>query len=341
MEIVKSYSLYFNTREANSGNSNNCTFIFTTPIVLTNTNNRFMISTPLIELPYSFSQVNTSNYNLPYTYVDNNGVGHSFSSTSMNIPEGNYNINQLQTQLVSSLISDILFHLPSSTLTSNNFNFTYSSQTGFTTMYMTTTGYNVTITLNFTSSYVLGIMNGFPATTVQFGSIIKVTSPNKVMVNPITSVYIRSETLKFQNNYEAIVQTYQNSDVIAKIPVTTLPNSIIYYRNDIKSMISNKFLPSLNLYISDNLSTSYTLDLQGVNYGIMIQLDEVQIKPNNSYQDQLETSILNRPKELLEQRDELMKELIDKKEKLMKQIEEVKARNNKTRDEQVKESKVI
>ena len=36
------------------------------------------------------------------------------------------------------------------------------------------------------------------------------------MVNPITSVYIRSDTLKFQSNYEAIVQTYQNSDILAK-----------------------------------------------------------------------------------------------------------------------------
>ena len=104
MEVVKSYYLYLNTREANTGTSNNCTWRFTTPIVLTNTNNRFLISTPMVELPYSFSQVNTTNWNLPYTYVDTNGSGHSFSSTTMNIPEGNYNINQLQTQLTLGLL---------------------------------------------------------------------------------------------------------------------------------------------------------------------------------------------------------------------------------------------
>ena len=340
MEIVKSYSLYFNTRQANYGSSNNCTFLFTTPIVLTNTNNRFMISTPLIELPYSFSQVNTSNYNLPYTYTDSTGT-RNFSSTTMNIPEGNYNINQLQTQLVSSLVKDILLHWSGSTITASNFNFTYSPQTGFTTMTMTGLAFTATIVLKFSTSYVLGLMNGFPQADQTFGTAVVLTSPNKVMVNPITSVYIRSETLKFQNNYEAIVQTYQNSDVIAKVPVSTLPNSIIYYRSDSKSMISNKMIPSLNLYISDNLSTSYTLDLQGVNYGIMLQIDEVQLKPNNSYQDQVETTIFTAPKELMEERDGLVQDLLKKKEKLMKQIEEVKARNNKTRDEQVKESKVI
>ena len=323
MEIVKSYSLYFNTRQANYGSSNNCTFLFTTPIVLTNTNNRFMISTPLIELPYSFSQVNTSNYNLPYTYTDS--TARNFSSTSMNIPEGNYNINQLQTQLVSSLVKDILLHWSGSTITASNFNFTYSPQTGFTTMTMTGLVFTATIVLKFSTSYVLGLMNGFPQADQTFGTAVVLTSPNKVMVNPITSVYIRSETLKFQNNYEAIVQTYQNSDVIAKVPVSTLPNSIIYYRSDSKSMISNKMIPSLNLYVSDNLSVSYTLDMQGVNYGIMLQIDEVQLKPNNSYQDQMETTIFSAPKELMEERDGLVQDLLKKKEKLMKQIEERKA----------------
>lgn len=326
-EIIKSYTLYLNTREANTGNSDNCTFLFTTPIVLTNTNNRFLISTPMIELPYSFSQVNTTNYNLPYTYTDTNGGGHFFSSTSMNIPEGNYNINALQTQMVTSLLADILLHLPTSTLSSANFVFTYNAQTGATTMSMTGLAYTVSITLKFSVSYVLGIMNGYPQADQTFGTASTIVSPNKVMVNPITSVYIRSDSLKFQNNYEAIVQKYQNSDVVAKIPVTTLPNSIIYYRNDAKSMISNKFIPSLNLYVSDNLSTSYTLDMQGVNYGITIHLDEVQLKPTNAYQDTLGHPVLTVPKSLIQERDKLLEDLLAQREQLEKEISEQKALN--------------
>jgi hypothetical protein len=84
-------------------------------------------------------------------------------------------------------------------------------------------------------------------------------------------------------------------------------------------------IPSLNLYVSDNLSVSYTLDMQGVNYGIMLQIDEVQLKPNNSYQDQMETTIFTAPKELMEERDGLVQDLLKKKEKLMKQIDERKA----------------
>lgn len=330
MEIIKSYSLYLNTREANVGNSNNCTFFLTTcPITLTNANNRFLISTPMIELPYSFSQVNTSNYNLPYTYTDTNGGGHTFTSTTMNIPIGNYNITQLQAQLVTSLVADIQLNLPGSTLTANNFVCTYLAQTGKTTMTMSSSGisYAVTITLQFSKAYVLGIMNGFPQVNQTFGTSIILVSPNKVMVNPITSVYLRSDTLKFQTNTEAVVALYANSDILAKIPVTTLPNSIIYYRNDYKALITNKEITELNLYLSDNLSTTFTLDMQGVNYGIMVQIDEVSIKPNNAYRDKVELAPLEMPHSLLEERDQLVRELITKKEKLEKEILDAKEAN--------------
>ena len=325
MEIIKSYSLFLNSREADSGTPNNCNFLFTTPIVLTNTNNRFLISTPMIELPYSFSQVNTTNNRLPYTYKD---AGGTFSSTSMLIPIGNYNINQLQTQLATSLITDILIYRPSSTLTTANLVFTYIAQTGLTTFSIT--GVSTTqIQFNFAASFVLGIMLGFPAinsSATSFGTggtgyASALTSPNKVMVNPITSVYLRSESLKFQSNYEAIVQTYNNSDIIAKVPITTLPNSIVYYRNDIKYLISNKMLPSLNLYWSDNLSTLYTLDLQGVNWGVMVQVDEVMMKPTNAYQDTLGHPVAAMPKELVAERDRLMEDLLAKKDKLEREIE--------------------
>ena len=324
MEIIKSYSLFLNTREANIGNSNNCTFILTPAITLSNINNRFIISTPMIELPYSFSQVNLTNNNLPYGYVDS--LGNSYNSTSMNIPIGNYNINQLVTQFTTSLITDIYYHVPSSTLALNNFLISYSSSSGQCTFYMSAS-FTITITLNFSLSYVLGIMLGFPQLNQIFGTAVKLTSANKVMVNPITSVYVRSDSLKFQNNYESIVQTYQNSDVIAKIPITNLPNSIIYYRNDVKSMISNKEIPNLNLYVSDNLSTSYTLDLQGVNYGIYIQIDEVILKPTNAYQDKINVPTIAQPTALLSQRDDLLREIIDKKIKLEKEIDDMKQQN--------------
>jgi hypothetical protein len=144
------------------------------------------------------------------------------------------------------------------------------------------------------------------------------------MVNPITSVFLRSETLRFECNYEAIVSPYENSDVIAKIPVTTLPNSIIYYRNDQKYIISNRVLAEMNLYLSDNLSSLYFLDMSGVNYGINILIEEVQIKSNNSYKDKLKDGISVIPKQIIDQRDQLLNELISEKDRIQKELDELK-----------------
>lgn len=324
MNIIKSYCLYLNSREANNGTPDNCNFLLTTPLTLTNMSNRFVISTPMIELPYSFSQVNSSNNNLTYNYVDNTGGGHTYTST-MTIPSGNYNINALQTQLATSLITDIYLRIPSSTLTINNFSFSYNQQTSLGTYYMVGVAFAVSITLQFSTAYALGLMFGFPQVNQTFGTSVKLTSVNKVMVNPITSVYLRSDTFKFQNNYEAIVQTWANSDIVAKIPINTLPNSIIYYRNDVKSIVNNTNISTINLYLSDNLDTTYSISMNGVNYGIMLQIDEIEYKVTNAFKDKVEFSnITSAPIELIEQRDEIMKDLILKKEKLEKEIEEKK-----------------
>jgi hypothetical protein len=323
MEIIKTYSLYFNTRQATTGTPNNCTFLFTTPLTLTNNENRFVISTPMIELPYSFSQVNSTNNVLPYTYSDNTGGGHSYSS-SITIPVGNYSITALQSQFVLSLLTDIYIKIPTSTLSNTNFIVTYSQQTGLTLFYITGLAYTVTIVLQFSQSYVLGIMFGFPPVNQTFGTAVQLTSPNKVQVNPITSVYLRSETLRFECNYEALVTSYTNADIIAKIPVTTLPNSIIYYRNDQKYVISNRVLAEMNLYLSDNLSDLYFLDMSGVNYGINILIEEVVIKPNNSYKDRLPTGIVKIPKDIQDQRDQLLNDLLSEKERIEKELSDLK-----------------
>jgi len=324
MEIIKTYSLFFNTRQATYGNANNCTFTFTTPLVLTNTMNRFIISTPMIELPYSFSQVNSTNNVLYYRYVDNNGGGHTIN-TSVVIPTGNYNILNLNIQIIASLVSSLAAN--GIALTTNKFTFTYNSNTGLNTLVMSGLAFTATVTLKFSQSYVLGIMMGFPQSDYSFGTALSVTSPNKVFCNPITAVYLRSETLKFQQNYEAIVDKYTNSDVLAKIPVTTLPNSIIYFRTQDKYLISNKFIPEINLYLSDNLSTTYTLDMQGLNYGINILIEEVQIKEFNSYKDKLDFGEIQMPKELVQKRDNLLTDLIKRKQDLEQEIKNRKQMN--------------
>ena len=340
MNVVRSYSLYLNTREADYGTSNNCTFVFTTPFVLTNINNRFRVSTPMIELPYSFSQLNVNNNVLPYSWYT---ASHGNFTSSITFDEGNYNITQLLSAFISLIVKNINLNVVlAPILTPSNISATYSGTTGTTTFFITGLAFQATIALSFANpiGYVLGIMLGFNQNTIKaFGSYnggpvipsLILESPNKVMVNPITSVYLRSESLKFESNYEAIVtnvvsgakSNFQNSDVLSKIPVNVLPNAIIYFRTKESAIITNKEIGELNLYISDNLSPTYSLDLQGLNYGVMVLFEEVTVPQLNQYKDKIEYKV-EMPRQLLEERKQLIEDLKKQKEQLELEIKEQK-----------------
>jgi hypothetical protein len=235
------------------------------------------------------------------------------------------------------MVAKINSSVPGSALTATNFSIVYNSTTSTITWQIINVAYAITLDLNFVVAFVIGTMFGYnPGTFVILTTSSPSTSPNKVMVNPITSIYIRSETLKFENNYEAVVRNVvangnqignmQNSDIVAKIPVTTLPNSIIYFRSDYKSVVTNKYISELNLYVSDNLSPTFNLDLQGLNYGIYVLFEEVEMPKTNAYKDRIESTV-SIPKSILNERDSLLNDLIKKKEELEKEIQESKKLN--------------
>lgn len=319
MEIVRSYNLYLNTRQATiGGNSNNCTFNINPALTLSNRANRFLVSIPFLEVPYSFNQL-SSNYNsLSYTFTD--GAG-SFTSTFA-LPVGNYNITNAISAFLGAINKSILIQRPSWSLTA--ISLTYNQNTSYCTFILAAV--STSITLRFSQNYVMGLMFGFPQADQTFSNLITLVSSNKVLVNPVNAIYLRSDSLKFGNAWEAIVAPYSQADILARVPVPTLPNSWIYYRNEQKQMLSNSEITSLNFYWSDNLSESYTLDLCGLPYGFQITFDEVQLKANNAGQDLIDTPTVALPKSLLMERDKVLSELIDQKTKLEKEIADAKER---------------
>jgi hypothetical protein len=75
----------------------------------------------------------------------------------------------------------------------------------------------------------------------------------------------------------------------------------------------------LNLYVSDNLSPAFNLDLQGLNYGIYILLEEVIIPKQNQFQDKIELQQLIQS-QLIDERQKLMDDLIKEKQELENEI---------------------
>lgn len=324
MEVIKTYSLYLNSREAtyqSTGNSNNITFNINPAITLSNNKNRFIVCCETCELPYSFNQIN-SNYNiLQYTY--NNSTGSDTYDSSLVIPVGNYNVNTLISTFISLLVADINLKRPLITFYPNNLAITYNPNTSLITFAVVGKP-TISFILNFSLNYVLSVCFGFPQTNQTFSSVA-LTSSNKINVNPVSAVYLRSDTLKFSTSFEAIVSSYQQADVLVKIPVPTLPNTIIHYRGDQRQMLSNVEISSLNFYWTDNLDTNFNpIDLRGLNYGIYLTFSEVQIKPSNEGLDKLTSEGVGMPKSLVEERDKLLDDLLKTKNKLEKELEEAK-----------------
>jgi hypothetical protein len=302
-DIIKTYQLFLNTRSADQGTSSNCTFVINPPITVSHSNNRFMMGVKMCELPYSFNQLNSEWVNLSIGYTGQ-------ADRTITLVQGNYNALQLATELITQIVASGLG------LLSTNFNITYDSTRGKFSFQMVGTGANV-MTLRFGSNVVLGTMFGCPA-NIGF-TTTAVISANKINVNPVSSVFIRSNSIKTGAAFEAINAPYKTSNILAKIPVPLLPNSIIYFRNDFSTeLITNQSIDTLNLYLTDNLSNN-TLDLGGVNYGLMIILEEI-ISPDMLQQDTDKLTAVNPTESLISQRDTLLNELMAKKLKLTSEM---------------------
>jgi len=319
MEIVRSYTLYLNSRQATiGGNSNNCTFNINPALTLTNRANRFIVSIPFLEVPYSFNQLSSRFNTLYYTFTDGAGT----FTRAFQMPVGNYNITNAIAAFLAALNKDIFIVRPSWSFTA--ISLTYNQNTGYCTFILSAV--STSITLKFSANYVMALMFGFPQADQTFSNLITLVSVNKVLVNPVNAIFLRSDSLKFGNSWEAVVSSYSQADIIARISVPTLPNSWIYYRNEQKQMLSNSEITSLNFYWSDNLDENYILDLCGLPYGFQIVFDEVQLKTTNAGQDKIDMPSVAIPKSLVMERDKVLSELIDQKAKLEKEITEAKER---------------
>lgn len=300
MNVIKTYQLYLNTKSADIGSSSNCTFIVNPPLVVSHSNNRFLMGVKMAEIPYSFNQLNSEWVTLTISY---NGT-----PKTITFVQGNYNANQLATELITQIVASGLG------LLSTNFNITYDATRAKYSFQMVGTGSSPMV-LNFALNSVLGTMFGMP-TNLTF-TTTAVISTNKINVNPVTAIYIRSNTIKTAATYEEINTTFRASNILAKIPVPLLPNSIIYFRNDFSTeLIANQSIDTINLFVTDNLSNN-TLDMSGVNYGVMLIVEEVI---SVEAQETDKPLAIGPTDSLVSQRDTILNELMAKKLRLQAEL---------------------
>lgn len=326
MSIANQYNIFLDSKYLNSGTNETPKFSLEDPLTLTNENNYFTAKILSAEIPFSFKTL-ASPYNILQVRVQE--AQHSIDITSsLTLQEGNYSIisllDELKTKLTTylSTIEGGHFnnHLPT-------FDFTYSKETGKTTLNIISGGGNhaVSITLLWGLSDILAPYFGFTYlndTILSYNSSGVVTSqnyisPNHVNVSPITALYVRSSSLNQSRfNQERMVEYSMTvSDILLRIPVNSYYNTwLLYENNSFEVRLNNKLIDDISLYL-----TSLTYDavnLNGVNWRILLQITEYE----SPITQKLKTQQEERLKTLQQKRLELLSELNQVRDELKNEV---------------------
>lgn len=318
MNVVNTYNIFLNSKQRDSGSSNEFIINLLKPITLTNPNNWFTVRVGSAEIPYIFQLINPSNATVHFTVTR----GSTTQSGSFTLDSGNYNIlnllDAIKTKLIAAIQSAIGY--------TPTFAFTYSRTTGKCTLAMLgngdAIGCSVTVLnnspvvmtcLGFSSSFTFGFSNfsTFPAVSTQ-----------NVNVAQNNSIFIRSESLIQTSNYEAIVEKSNISDILAKIQVTSLPQSFLIWTNpsDLEVKINNQVIDAISLYLSSSLS--YDLNLQNLDWQCRMTIKEYSnFAADDQYSHTINNSTMpsndsSKTEELQKQRNLLVEQLKKMKEKL-------------------------
>jgi hypothetical protein len=272
---VRTYNFYLDSEFANTRSpatdTRDVTFYLKKPIQPIHPTNRFRLRVNSVELPFSFSQVNSSNNTMAIKYVVG---GVETSIGTITVPTGNYDIVSLAASIDAAI--NALASMSGKKITT-----TFDQSTGRCTFVFTDPAsgtlryyWGTTILLQMigfaTTAYV-----SIPATTGAAGLI----SNKNVNVCPTTCVYLSSRSFSQNQNYEALTDGLTQTDVIGKIQLTTLPQTYLMYLNYSGEFIevNNKSITDVNIYLSTNLVDS--LDMNDMRWSIHIIIEEMGFDP--------------------------------------------------------------
>lgn len=314
--IINTYNLFLDTKYLEGGVNEAPKFSLKEPITLSNDNNYFTAKILTAEIPFSFKTL-SSPYNVVRVRVQETAQHNIDVSNNIILQEGNYSIISLLEELKNKLtlylqtinVGNFQSHLPT-------FNFTYSKETGRTTLNIISGGgsHAVSITLLWNLNDILAPFFGFTFqnnTIISYNSSGTITSqnyisPNHVNVSPITSLFIRSTSLNQArfNQERAVEYDITISDILLKVPVNSYYNTwLIYENNSFEVRLNNKIIDDISLYLT--ALTYDPINLNGVAWRVLLQITEIESPLTQKIKSEREEKL----KALQSKRVELMNEL--------------------------------
>ena len=195
-------------------------------------------------IPYSFYNINSSNNILQYSFD-------AITISTLTIPIGNYNVNNLLTVLKNNI--------------SSGFTITYDSIKNKFTFSHTTTNF-----MFMSSSTCLQILGFTPSVTVSSLSL-SLTSINCVNVYNIKNIQVNSNLITYNINK----LQKNNYCILCSVPITCTPFSLIEYinRTNFKTNLFLNRISNIKIKLTDD--NGNLIDLNGCHYSITLQLDVI------------------------------------------------------------------
>ena len=264
MSIIQQYTFHINSEFRNSGTQCDMYYEMKTPLKLQMQNTAWFIKILNCIIPYSFQQINASVNSLNITVIDtlNNTVNGNILLTSGNYRETDL-LTELKTQIINFCSNNFIGFIPTLTFTYN--------KTSNIVLFSTNSG---NITINFTN--VQGKFFGC-SNPINFYNNHNAYSDKCVLINPVNSIFLRSGTLKQHRNKELISTFEDYSDILMRVPISSVANSYIVYDKTSEDIrLENLNLDKLNFYLTTNLNYDI-LDLRGLNFTFSMILYEQEI----------------------------------------------------------------
>ena len=265
MTTINQYNYFINSKNRSSGSSQNFQILLKDLLVLKKTTSNFYVSIKTAEIPYSFFSL-TDDFNTLNITVDS-------TNYTLTIPQGNYNAISLNN-VFNNLIQPYVLH--------GSFSIEYDRATGKNTILIS--NYDLTpfnLKIKWDQNLELGRFFGYTLQTEITGLPAIISYVNNISdiyadCSQIQCLYIRSISFSQIGNYEILYNSWVQSSILQKIIITTPPNSIIFYQNELFNnvKINNKSISYFDFFINSNKS-SREIDFNGLDYSFRLSIDEI------------------------------------------------------------------
>ena len=273
MNIINTYNIFIDSSQRVSGTTEKFTTELRKPLILTKPSNFFTCTIKDAEIPFVIQQINSKNNTLGFSITRASVV----TNSSITLQAGNYNIVNLLATLSSAITTKMV------SLISFTPKFIFSYNQSYLNATFSITGLDTiatSISLKFGQNLNLAYMFGFTSDATFSYNASKIStnisSTQNVNVNPMSALLIRSSFLNQSQNWESLIEKSVVSDILAKIPIVSLPNTWLFLKNgDLKITLTNKIIDVIDFYLSSNLD--YQISLNGLNWSCCVVFDEIQV----------------------------------------------------------------